>query len=64
MSNNSLYEITSLLYEILDRVTRIEKALYDDVEESTDLDGGVKFSVVSDEEVEVEDNVIKLPTPE
>lgn len=64
MSNNSLYEITSLLYDILDRVTRIEKALYDDVEESTDLDGGVKFSVVSDEEVEVEDNVIKLPTPE
>ena len=64
MSNNSLYEITSLLYDILDRVTRIEKALYDDVEESTDLDGGVKFSVVSDEEVEVEDNVIKLPTSE
>ena len=64
MSNNSLYEITSLLYEILDRVTRIEKALYDDVEEHTDLDGGVKFSVVSDEEVEVGDNVIKLPTPE
>ena len=64
MSNNSLYEITSLLYDILDRVTRIEKALYDDVEESTDLDGGVKFSVVSDEEVELEDNVIKLPTPE
>ena len=64
MSNNSLYEITSLLYDILDRVTRIEKALYDDVEESTDLDGGVKFSVVSDEEVEAEDNVIKLPTPE
>lgn len=64
MSNNSLYEITQLLYEVLDRVTRIEKALYDDVEEATDLDGGVKFSVVSDEEVEVEDNVIKLPMPE
>jgi len=64
MSNNSLYEITQLLYEVLDRVTRIEKALYDDVEEDTDLDGGVKFSVVSDEEVEVEDNVIKLPMPE
>jgi len=64
MSNNSLYEITQLLYEVLDRVTRIEKALYDDVEEATDLDGGVKFSVVSDEKVEVEDNVIKLPMPE
>lgn len=63
MSNNSLYEITQLLYEVLDRVTRIEKALYDDVEESPDLDGGVKFSVVSDEDIEV-DNVIKLPTPE
>ena len=63
MSNNSLYEITQLLYDVLDRVTRIEKALYDDVEEPADLDGGVKFSVVSDEDIEM-DNVIKLPTPE
>jgi len=50
MSSNSLYEITQMLYEILDRVTRIEKALYDDVEEyEEDADGVVKFSVVTDE---------------
>ena len=58
MSNNSLYEITQMLYEILDRVTRIEKALYDDVEETADLDGGVKFSVVTDEP----ETVIDFPT--
>lgn len=60
MSNNSLYEITQLLYEVLERVTRIEKALYDDVEEDTELDGGIKFSVVDSDNND--DNVIKLPT--
>lgn len=60
MSNNSLYEITQLLYEVLERVTRIEKALYDDVEEDTELDGGIKFSVV--DSGDNDDNVIKLPT--
>lgn len=60
MSNSSLYEITQLLYEVLERVTRIEKALYDDVEEDTELDGGIKFSVVDSEDTN--DNVIKLPT--
>ena len=60
MSNSSLYEITQLLYEVLERVTRIEKAIYDDVEEDTDLDGGIKFSVVDSEDTN--DNVIKLPT--
>ena len=60
MSNSSLYEITQLLYEVLERVTRIEKAIYDDVEEDTELDGGVKFSVVDSNDNE--DNVIKLPT--
>lgn len=63
MSNNSLYEITQLLYEVLDRVTRIEKAIYDDVEESVDLDGGIKFSVVDSNDTD-SDNVIKLPTLE
>lgn len=60
MSNSSLYEITQLLYEVLERVTRIEKAIYDDVEEDTELDGGIKFSVVDSEDTN--DNVIKLPT--
>lgn len=60
MSNSSLYEITQLLYEVLERVTRIEKAIYDDVEEDTELDGGVKFSVVDSEDTN--DNIIKLPT--
>ena len=59
MSSNSLYEITQMLYEILDRVTRIEKALYDDVEEyEEDADGVVKFSVVTDES----ETVIDFPT--
>jgi hypothetical protein len=59
MSSNSLYEITQMLYEILDRVTRIEKALYDDVEEyEEDADRVVKFSVVTDES----ETVIDFPT--
>lgn len=59
MSSNSLYEITQMLYEILDRVTRIEKALYDDVEEyEEDADGVVKFSVVTNES----ETVIDFPT--
>jgi len=60
MSNNSLYEITQLLYEVLERVTRIEKALYDDIKEDTELDGGIKFSVVDSDDND--NNVIKLPT--
>ena len=60
MSNSSLYEITQLLYEVLERVTRIEKAIYDDVEADTELDGGIKFSVVDSKDTN--DNVIKLPT--
>lgn len=48
-----------MLYEILDRVTRIEKALYDDVEEyEEDADRVVKFSVVTDES----ETVIDFPT--
>jgi hypothetical protein len=58
MSNNSLYEITQLLYEVLERVTRIEKALYDDVEEPAELDGGVPFTIVSNDEAE---KVIEFP---
>jgi len=58
MSNNSLYEITQLLYEVLERVTRIEKALYDDVEESVELDGGVPFTIVGTDEAE---KVIEFP---
>jgi len=58
MSNNSLYEITQLLYEVLERVTRIEKALYDDVEEPVELDGGVPFTIVSSDEAE---KVIEFP---
>ena len=48
MSNNSLYEITQLLYEVLDRVTRLENEL---LGEKTDLDGGVPLTVVPDEKV-------------
>jgi hypothetical protein len=59
MSSNSLYEITQMLYEILDRVTRIEKALYDDVENyEEDAGSVVKFSIVTDES----ETVIDFPT--
>lgn len=44
MSNNSLYEITQLLYEILDRVTRIENEL---LIEKSDIDGGVPLENVN-----------------
>ena len=43
MSNNSLYEITQLLYDILDRVTRLENEL---LGKNTDLDGGVPINSV------------------
>lgn len=56
MSNNSLYEITQLLYDVLDRVTRLENELLG--KKDIDLDGGVPFNVVSDEE----EKVIEFPT--
>jgi len=53
------YEIQQLLYEVLDRLERIEKTL--GVQSSTvDEDGGVKFKVVSTET----EKVIEFPTPE
>jgi len=53
------YEIQQLLYEVLDRLERIEKTL--GVQSSTvDEDGGVKFRVVSTEP----EKVIEFPTPE
>jgi len=44
MSNNSLYEITQLLYEVLDKVTRIENEI---LGAKTDLDGGVPIDNVN-----------------
>jgi len=53
------YEIQQLLYEVLDRLERIEKTL--GVQSSTvDEDGGVKFRVVSTDP----EKVIEFPTPE
>jgi len=53
------YEIQQLLYEVLDRLERIEKTL--GVQSNiVDEDGGVKFKVVSTES----EKVIEFPTPE
>ena len=53
------YEIQQLLYEVLDRLERIEKTL--GVQSNiVDEDGGVKFRVVSTEP----EKVIEFPTPE
>jgi hypothetical protein len=53
------YEIQQLLYEVLDRLERIEKTL--GVQSTTvDEDGGVKFRVVNTDP----EKVIEFPTPE
>jgi len=57
MSNNSLYEITQLLYDVLDRVTRLENELLGKKE--ADLDGGVPFTIIESDEAE---KVIEFPT--
>jgi hypothetical protein len=56
MSNNSLYEITQLLYDVLDRVTRLENELLGKRE--TELDGGVPLTIVESDEAE---KVIDFP---
>lgn len=53
------YEIQQLLYEVLDRLERIEKTL--GVQSTiVDEDGGVKFRVVNTDP----EKVIEFPTPE
>lgn len=53
------YEIQQLLYEVLDRLERIEKTL--GVQSAiVDEDGGVKFRVVNTDP----EKVIEFPTPE
>jgi hypothetical protein len=53
MSSNELF---TLLYSIFDKLERIEQHL--GIEEDTDLDGGVKFHVVKNEE----EKVVEFPT--
>lgn len=47
------YEIQQLLYEVLDRLSRIERKLQieDTSSSESESDGGVKFSVVSNEKI-------------
>jgi len=52
------YEIQQLLYEVLDRLSRIEKKLQIEDTSSSESDGGVKFSVVSNEKI------IEFPKPD
>lgn len=54
------YEIQQLLYEVLDRLSRIERKLEIESEE-VDLDGGLKFSIV---ENDVQEKVIEFPRPD
>ena len=54
------YEIQQLLYEVLDRLERIEKTLGVKPNNDVDQDGGVKFRVISTEP----EKVIEFPTPE
>jgi len=49
MSNNSLYEITTLLYDVVDRLSRIEKHL--GVEpDNVKKENGVPFKVINTDE--------------
>ena len=55
MSNNSLYEITQLLYDVLDRVTRLENEL---LGKRVEVDGEIPFTIVESDEAE---KVIEFP---